>query len=283
VLARNPQRAATALLWSLLAVEASAGASSKVVNDEFKFSVSVPAAMVSCVAASGTHPHGFAILPRPGKQDCRASTPRPYVGLYGDYNVLFAQAPAQALNLLCPRSQGTAPRELENLAFPGHASAVCRSDEFEFSVGVPAAMVSCVAASGTHPHGVAILLRPGKQSCRASAPRPFVGLYGDYNVLFDQAPAQALNLLCPRSQGTAPRELENLAFPGHASAVCRSNDRNGWVFVFVVTQAGSWPDKEPPSVPYINYTADLHTTPVRLAGDLETFKKILATVNISAK
>jgi hypothetical protein len=188
VLARNPQRAAAEMLWSLLAVEASAGASSKVVNDEFKFSVSVPAAMVSCEAASGTHPHGFTILLRPGKQGCSASTPQPYVGLFGDYNVLYAQAPAQTLNLLCPPSQGT-----------------------------------------------------------------------------------------------APGELENLAFPGHASALCRRNDRKGWVDLFVVTQAGSWPDKEPPDVPFINYTAQLHTRPARLAGDLEASKKILATVNISAK
>jgi len=52
--------------------------------------------------------------------------------------------------------------------------------------------------------------------------------------------------------------------------------------VFVVTQAGSWPDKEKSDVPYINYTAQLHTRPARLAGDLKAFKKILATVNISA-
>lgn len=188
VLARNCRCAAVALLWLLLAVEAIAGASSRVVNREFKFSASVPIAMVSCEAATGSHPHGFTILLRPGKQGCSSSTPQPYVGLFGDYNVLYAADPAQALSLLCPRSQ----------------SAV-------------------------------------------------------------------------------PRELQNLTFSGRASAVCGRNDRSGWIDVFVVTQAGSWPDKEKPDVPYINYTAQLHTRATRIAADLEAFKKILASVNISEK
>lgn len=157
------------------------------------------------------------------------------------------------------------------------------NSEFKFSASVPATMISCEAASGSHPHSFTILLSPGRQGCSSSTPQPYVGLFGDYYIAYDRASAQALNLLCPRSQDAVPGELQNLGFPGHASAVCRRDHRNGWVDVLVIAQAGSWPDKGNSDVPHINYTAQLHTSLARLTGDLDAFKKILATMNISAK
>lgn len=157
------------------------------------------------------------------------------------------------------------------------------NEEFKFSAGTLASTIGCEEASGSHPHGFTILLRPEKRGCSSSTPQPYVGLFGDYNVLYAETPAQALSLLCPRSEGPESSELRNLSFPGHVSATCQKNEPDGWIEIFVATQAGSWPDKQTPNIPYINYTAQLHTRPARLAGDLEAFKKILTSVNISER
>jgi hypothetical protein len=158
------------------------------------------------------------------------------------------------------------------------------NDEYKFSAGIPITMISCEAASGNHPHGFTILLHPEKQGCSSSTPQPYVGLFGDYNVLYAKTPVQSLRFLCSPSQVLESGELHSLAFPGHASAACRKNEENGWVDVFVVAQAGSWPDETGKSdAPYINYTAQLHTRAAVLTRDLKIFKRILAAVNISGK
>ncbi len=51
--------------------------------------------------------------------------------------------------------------------------------------------------------------------------------------------------------------------------------------MFVVTEAGSWPDKEKSDVPYINYTAQLHTRPERLEGDLAYIDRAYALTALS--
>jgi len=159
-----------------------------------------------------------------------------------------------------------------------------QNKEYGFSVTIPGRAISCEEASGGHPDGFSVLLNPTSQGCRSRVPQPYVGLFGEYNVIYDDSPAKAMSRLCqPEQSGLSVAKSPGLAFPGHISTACEKHAKSGWIDLFVVAQAGQWPPggDEKPGTPYINYIAQLHTTPKRLAEDLKTFKKILATAQIS--
>lgn len=156
------------------------------------------------------------------------------------------------------------------------------NEEYGFSVRIPVDAVSCLIATGTHPHGFSILLKPDRQGCKSSTQQPYVGVSGDYNTLDDETPEQSLRILCPQQQSSSQNKSLNLSFPRHASASCESFGKDGWVDVFVVAQAGRWP-KETSKTPYIIYTAQLHTSTARLDEDVATFKKILSGIIIAPK
>jgi hypothetical protein len=158
-----------------------------------------------------------------------------------------------------------------------------RNEEFRFSVNVPSDMVSCESASGGHRHGFGILLDPPGGGCDSKEPQSYIGFFGDYNVLESRSPKEAMRLLCV-AKSTKSRSLHrlSLAFSGHKSAACEKDAGGGWVNVFVTAQADRWPDdpNRQPGMPYINYTAELHTTQARFAADLKTFKGMLARVSL---
>jgi len=158
-----------------------------------------------------------------------------------------------------------------------------RSEEFRFAVAVPSNMVSCKEASGDHVHGVSLLLDSTSEKCNSSKLQPYIGFFGDYNVLESDSPKDAIRLLCKtgRIRSSMVRGAA-LAFPGHRSAVCVRNNEGGWVSVFVVAQAGTWPDDtgQRSNTAYINYTAELRTTQARFNVDLRVFKHVLSNVEV---
>lgn len=158
-----------------------------------------------------------------------------------------------------------------------------RNDEFRFSVTIPSSAVSCDEATGGHPDGFSILLEPMNQGCQSRVPQPYVGLFANYNVIYAKTAAAAIRGLCPSLRSKSPAiNSSALAYPGHPSAVCDKKEDNGWIDVFVVAQAGRWPDRPKSNMPYVNYTAQLHTTPERLTKDLTAFEQILAGVKITS-
>jgi hypothetical protein len=157
------------------------------------------------------------------------------------------------------------------------------NEEYRFGVTIPSNAISCEEATGGHPTGFSVLLNPTNQGCKSRVPQPYIGVFGEYNVLYDRSPPQAMGRLCePERSRSHATESPALAFPGHPSAVCEEHESAGWINVFVVAQAGQWPPggDEKPGTPYINYVAQLHTTPERLTEDLKEFEKTLATVQI---
>ena len=157
------------------------------------------------------------------------------------------------------------------------------NEEYRFSVDVPADMVSCEVASGGHLHGFSILLDPRREGCASKAPQPYIGFFGDYNVLESRSSKAAMRLLCDEKNNKQyPVHGVLLAFPGYESTVCEKDDAGGWVDVFVTAQKGNWPDAPSlnPYIPYINYTAELHTTRIRFVADVKKFKELLGNFSL---
>ncbi len=154
--------------------------------------------------------------------------------------------------------------------------------EFKFTLRVPVGAVICTEASDGHRHGFSILLQPNPQGCKSSIPQPYVGIYGDYNVLNFGTPEQWLHILCQQNQPSLEsKDLTSLTFPQHTSASCKRRGKDSWIDVFVTAQAGRWPGNGSSSrTPYINYTAQLHTNSARFGEDMKKFREILAGVNI---
>lgn len=165
-----------------------------------------------------------------------------------------------------------APKRLENR-------------EFGFSAKVPPGAVSCVVRNpgGGHRHGFSILLNPDARGCESSRKQSYIGLYGDYNVLNYKTPVPWLRLLCPHAQRSSEtKDVLRLAFPANESVACEKKEKDGWIDVFIVAQAGKWPDARTSNIPYITYTAQLHTRRARFREDMRTFKRFLAGVKIFA-
>ncbi|MFZ0519725.1 MAG: hypothetical protein WAL95_01800 [Candidatus Acidiferrales bacterium] len=61
----------------------------------------------------------------------------------------------------------------------------------------------------------------------------------------------------------------------------RVNRADGWIDIFVVTQAGKPDPQFDASVPSVSYDLSLHTTGRHLDEDLRTFREVLSTVKLS--
>lgn len=158
--------------------------------------------------------------------------------------------------------------------------------EFGFSVVVPDGALSCVWSSGGHPHGFSVFLYPDKLGCQTKNPQPYVGIFGNYNVLFYMTPMQSLTLLCSIDTiSEASSNTLNVSFQNRLSAVCREDEKNGWINIYVAAQSQICPDNKSAAnskmkEPCIDYTAHLHTRPETFAEDLEIFRAILTTVHL---
>ncbi len=151
------------------------------------------------------------------------------------------------------------------------------NQEYGFSLEIPVGAIGCPEV-----HGFSILLPPSTGSCESPLTQAHVGLFGDFNAAFHTTPPEALKGLCPNGPVQAAKSELRLTFPGRASAVCRRDRADGWVDIYVVAQAGSWPKgfNLDHSVPYIDYTAQLHARASELTGDLKMFRLVLASIRI---
>jgi hypothetical protein len=110
-----------------------------------------------------------------------------------------------------------------------------------------------------------------------------INVLANYNAAFLRAPAQAT--YCDGSSLKKGAALK-LGFPGHRSATCVEEKRNGEILVTVTTQAWRWPDAraegdaDMQETAWINYDAYLTTTRATLHQNLETFRAVLQKVRI---
>ena len=78
--------------------------------------------------------------------------------------------------------------------------------------------------------------------------------------------------------GPAPANLRVGEMQSAAGSV---NDPNGWIDIFVVTQAGKPDPAFDASVPSVNYVFRLHTNQEHREADLRTFRAVLRTIQLS--
>jgi hypothetical protein len=125
---------------------------------------------------------------------------------------------------------------------------------------------------------------PLSGNCR-HAPRSIIVL-ANYNAAFVRSPAEA-TYCSKQERGSLVRGAKlRLSFPGHRSATCFQEKRNGEMLITVSTQAWRWPDAETEGdadmreTAWINYDAYLSTTRATLQQDVETFRAVLKKIQI---
>lgn len=152
-----------------------------------------------------------------------------------------------------------------------------QNKEFGLSAELPGGAVMCREG-----HGFSFLLTPHLKRCKSRVPQPYIAFFGDYNVLGYTTPGQSLSNLCPKKGGKVEKAVGDLSFPGRGSVACELREKRGWIDFYVQTLGGKWPDEKSRSGgAYIVYTAQLHTRRNRVKKDIETFRRILETVELS--
>jgi hypothetical protein len=164
------------------------------------------------------------------------------------------------------------------LSAPANAETY-RNPEFGFSVEV-GGRLTCRAAPFTHDHGIDLYLdglhlEGGPGDCDLYD-RPFIGIIGNYNVLFAPSAAAQARTLCGYA-GRPTKAPPGLQIDGHSSSSCRVDRRDGWIEIDVVAQDWQQPGKH---TELINYEVMLHTTPQRFDQDLALFRAVLKTIRI---
>ena len=151
---------------------------------------------------------------------------------------------------------------------------------FGFSVDVPAGTPTCRSEPTQPDHGLDMFLDSGPDGCEKLQTRPYLGVFAEYNAAMAPNPdavLAGLNHLKGIHRGTAPE----LQIPRRPSAVARVDRDDGWVEIWVVTQAWKWPPPaEESDLSYVNYIVTLNTTPQRLERDLRRLRALLGKVRI---
>jgi hypothetical protein len=160
--------------------------------------------------------------------------------------------------------------------------------EYRFSIAFPGDLRICTAKSGDHPHGYFVLLDPQKTDCNHQPVDSVreIEIWADGNTLFVKTPEEYATSYCHSQIPSAKRfDLRGLAFRGHRSVACAADSNSGSIEVYVVTQAGKWP--QPPSAaadsgaPYINYWLNLRTSANHFDRDMTVFRRVLESVRNS--
>ena len=92
-------------------------------------------------------------------------------------------------------------------------------------------------------------------------------------------------MLCQEASSSVvdASSLSGLIIDGRHSVACDLKRPDGSIDIFVVTQAGRWPQAQTlaePEVPSVNYTASLHTTESNLARDIAEFRAVVNSISI---
>jgi hypothetical protein len=165
----------------------------------------------------------------------------------------------------------------------GTNTRVYHNEEFGITLPVPEATLLC-AFPPQHDHGPVFMLGGvDNHACFDLERNRVIDIFASYNASDDTK--KLLDFL--RWECTAiakhPCDLppEGLRIKGRTAAAGRVDGADGWINIFVVTQAGKPDPAFDASVPTINYDLRLHTTPQHLDEDLRLFRAILATVRLS--
>lgn len=156
------------------------------------------------------------------------------------------------------------------------------------SVEFPAELAVCTARSGGQPQGYFVRFEEGPVDCESTSVDPIIGGIGflvSSNAAFWQSPEEVADGLCRNSAAASVGavDLNELTIPGRSTVACAMRRQDGSTDLFVVTQAGLWPQSpnspEPP-IPMVNFTAWLHTTDQNVDHDLPTFRSMLSSIDI---
>ncbi|MFZ0883125.1 MAG: hypothetical protein WAN14_06975 [Candidatus Acidiferrales bacterium] len=161
---------------------------------------------------------------------------------------------------------------------------VYRNEEFGIRLPIPKAVLYCVPPEDEHDHGPVFLLQGTKsQACDELSYKRYIAIFAGYNAV--DTTKRLGDYLTSECTGIgrgpcrpAPRDLQ---IAGMRSKAGRVNRADGWIDIFVVTQAGKPDPQFDASVPSVNYDLSLHTTRRHLDEDLRTFREMLATVRLS--
>ena len=154
--------------------------------------------------------------------------------------------------------------------------------EYRFSVAFPRELRVCNAMSGAQIHGFYVHLGGDCQAPSGDPAQRAISVYAYFNTIFASTPEEGISGLCRGGVPDAGVETGTLGFPGRRSAGCHARLDDGSIVVYVVAQAGRWPESEPSPLdtPYINYTAALRTTQATKDEDLAMFGAVLSSVQI---
>ncbi len=170
------------------------------------------------------------------------------------------------------------------IAFAGGANPrTYHNEEFGITLPVPEHTLLC-AFPPQHDHGPVFMLGgANNQACFGLERNRAIVIYASYNA--SDTTKKLLDFLSWECNGIAkgPCGLppEGLRVKGRTAAAARVDGADGWLNIFVVTQAGKPDPAFDPSVPSINYDLSLHTTAEHLDEDLRIFRAILATIRLS--
>jgi len=160
---------------------------------------------------------------------------------------------------------------------------IYRNREFGITIPVPAGTLLCPTPGDEHDHGPAFLLgNVTAGDCHDSERRRSIAIFASYNAAdVTKKLDDLLSWECVHAGKRPCRPApEGLRIAGLRSDAARVNRSDGWIDVFVVTQAGKPDPAFDASVPSINYELRLHTTPRSLDDDLRIFRTMLATVQL---
>lgn len=161
---------------------------------------------------------------------------------------------------------------------------VYRNDEYGMTVPIPKSAQLCSFPEDEHDHGPLLILgSDDRTACYDQPHNRYIVVFAGYNAADDtKRLGDFLRWECAEIGGghchAAPEGLRIAHMKTRSGRVNRSD---GWIDIFVVTQAGKPDPNFDASVPSINYDLRLHTTPRHLGEDLRTFRAVLNTVRLS--
>lgn len=162
---------------------------------------------------------------------------------------------------------------------------VYKNEEFGIVITIPERVYLCPKPKDEHDHGALLLLGTiDRKHCSDSLQARFrsIVFFAFFNALdVTRSLPDLLEWDCTEiSKGACVPGPNDLEVAGLPSLVARVNHSDGWIDIIVVSQAGI-PNPYDPDVPSVNYDIHLQTKPEHLEEDLEVFRMVLKTVQLS--
>lgn len=161
---------------------------------------------------------------------------------------------------------------------------IYRNEEFGITLPVPEGVLLCPNPGSEHDHGpVMVLDRSGEKGCNDAEGGRIIEVFASFNAmratktLNKLLQSQCIDIAKGKCQSAPPQTT----LKGLLSMAARVNRTDGWIDIFVVTQAGKPDPAFDASVPSINYVLWLHTRPEYLEKDLGIFRLVLGTIRLS--